>query len=292
MSSISRSRRASPSRSTGRARCCCSARRTSTTTTFRQTMSVIVKHRTDLDTVAARVGVKLEPGAAAGDEPAPRHASRRHRGHDQRARAMPPAKGDLRRMPEHGPGGLDGELLAFAEDLREEGVRRRHLGDARRVRRAGARLLDATRARSGRRSRRRSPSRPRTAGCSTSCSSASSSARPRPRRSAWRSPSRRRATGERRDRPRRAAPADRRRRCGRAPSATLRDLARLAIAAFGRGEGSGVLGVDVQRIRRALGLRTEPQPELPSRRPAPPRRAARAAAALRAAPAPRARARR
>jgi uncharacterized protein with von Willebrand factor type A (vWA) domain len=45
--------------------------------------------------------------------------------------------------------------------------------------------------------------------------------------------------------------------------ATLRDLARLAIAAFGRGEGSGVLGVDVQRIRRALGLRTEAQPALP-----------------------------
>jgi uncharacterized protein with von Willebrand factor type A (vWA) domain len=39
----------------------------------------------------------------------------------------------------------------------------------------------------------------------------------------------------------------------------MRDLARLAIAAFGRrGEGSGVLGVDVQRIRRALGLRSEP----------------------------------
>ncbi len=31
--------------------------------TFKQTMSVIVKHRTDLDTVAARVGVKLEPAA-------------------------------------------------------------------------------------------------------------------------------------------------------------------------------------------------------------------------------------
>jgi hypothetical protein len=46
--------------------------------------------------------------------------------------------------------------------------------------------------------------------------------------------------------------------------ATLRDLARLAISAFGGGEGSGVLGVDVQRIRRALGLRTEPQPDLPS----------------------------
>jgi uncharacterized protein len=35
----------------------------------------------------------------------------------------------------------------------------------------------------------------------------------------------------------------------------MRDLARLAVAAFGqRGEGSGVIGVDVQRIRRALGL--------------------------------------
>ncbi len=45
--------------------------------------------------------------------------------------------------------------------------------------------------------------------------------------------------------------------------AALRDLARLAIAAFGRGEGSGVLGVDVQRIRRALGLRPEPRPDLP-----------------------------
>ena len=41
--------------------------------------------------------------------------------------------------------------------------------------------------------------------------------------------------------------------------AAMRDLARLAIAAFGRrGQGSGVLGVDVQRIRRSLGLRSEP----------------------------------
>src|SRR5438270_1257189 len=31
--------------------------------TFRETMSVIVKHRTDIDTVAARVGVKLDPAA-------------------------------------------------------------------------------------------------------------------------------------------------------------------------------------------------------------------------------------
>ncbi len=44
----------------------------------------------------------------------------------------------------------------------------------------------------------------------------------------------------------------------------MRDLARLAIAALARRqEGSGVIGVDVQRIRRALGLRAEPQPELP-----------------------------
>ena len=49
------------------------------------------------------------------------------------------------------------------------------------------------------------------------------------------------------------------RRSARGDEAALRDLARLAIAAFGRrGEGSGVLGVDVQRIRRALGLRSEP----------------------------------
>ena len=48
----------------------------------------------------------------------------------------------------------------------------------------------------------------------------------------------------------------------------MRDLARLAIAAFGRqGEGSGVIGVDVQRIRRALGLRSTPrQGETPEER--------------------------
>src|SRR3954453_22974778 len=46
--------------------------------------------------------------------------------------------------------------------------------------------------------------------------------------------------------------------------ALMRDLARLAIAAFARqGEGSGVIGVDVQRIRRSLALRADPQPELP-----------------------------
>ena len=52
--------------------------------------------------------------------------------------------------------------------------------------------------------------------------------------------------------------------------ARLRDLARLALAALGRSaEGSGVVGIDVQRIRRALGLRSDPQPDYP---PGDPRR--------------------
>jgi len=42
----------------------------------------------------------------------------------------------------------------------------------------------------------------------------------------------------------------------------MRDLARLAIAAFGRqGEGSGVVGVDVQRIRRTLELSAGSRPQ-------------------------------
>jgi uncharacterized protein with von Willebrand factor type A (vWA) domain len=53
-----------------------------------------------------------------------------------------------------------------------------------------------------------------------------------------------------------------------ADEGAMRDLARMAIAAFGRqGQGSGVIGVDVQRIRRALGLKSEPQPELPPEDP-------------------------
>ena len=46
----------------------------------------------------------------------------------------------------------------------------------------------------------------------------------------------------------------------------MRDLARLAIAAFGReGAGSGVIGVDVQRIRRTLGLKGQSEQEMASR---------------------------
>jgi uncharacterized protein len=50
----------------------------------------------------------------------------------------------------------------------------------------------------------------------------------------------------------------------------LRDLARLAIAAFGREEGSGVVGVDVQRIRRSLGLSSGSQPPTESGEERPP----------------------
>ncbi len=51
----------------------------------------------------------------------------------------------------------------------------------------------------------------------------------------------------------------------------MRDLARLAIAAFGRqGEGSGVVGVDVQRIRRTLGLAAGTQPPVEEGEEAPP----------------------
>ncbi|HEX8067816.1 MAG TPA: VWA domain-containing protein [Thermoleophilaceae bacterium] len=50
----------------------------------------------------------------------------------------------------------------------------------------------------------------------------------------------------------------------------MRDMARLAIAAFGRqGEGSGVIGVDVQRIRRALELRGEAAGRDPDQLPPP-----------------------
>ena len=67
----------------------------------------------------------------------------------------------------------------------------------------------------------------------------------------------------------------------------MRDAARLAIAAFGRqGEGSGVVGVDVQRIRRTLGLQAgarEADGDAPAAR-------SRADPGLRAPPAARARA--
>ena len=232
---------------------------------FRSTLSIIVKHRTDLDTVAERVGVRLGVGSRT------------------LSRSRPASSRSRRSCAAEGLAVGTSELLdAFARARRG---------------RAGPRSR-----RSARRSPPRSPSRPRTGASSTSCSSASSSAPPRRRR--W---SRACARG-----PRAPAAEDEDGITGGeqidydnlreqliqairdGDESAMRDLARLAIVAFGRrGEGSGVLGVDVQRIRRALGLRSEPGGPVPrdGRRAAPAAADARPDPALRAAPAARARAR-
>ena len=105
---------------------------------FRSTMSIIVKHRTDLDIVAERVGVKLGIGAGVSFD-AQLLGLRRG---PARARAWRSGTSEL----------LDG------------------------VRGAAARSAGRSPASSARRSPRRSPSRPRTGASSTSSSSASSSA--------------------------------------------------------------------------------------------------------------------
>ena len=270
--STSRSRPRSPSRSTGRARCCCSAPTTSTPTTFRETMSIIVKHRTDLDIVAERVGVKLqELGTACADLGG--------------------------RMPEAGPPGLRRPGARLRRGARAEGVAIGTSRAARRLRRARRGRLDrrgalprGARRHAGQvpggparlRPRLRPLLLPRRRGrgrAPRASASRSGSARRRGRATRARSTSTRCAS----DRPGDAATAPRR-RCATSPGWR-------SPPSGAEGEGSGVIGVDVQRIRRALGLRSEPQPELPAGRPAPRGHAARGAAPLRGAPAPRARAR-
>ena len=214
---------------------------------FADTMSIIVKHRTDLDVVAERVGMKLARPAAC-------HARRLAGARRSTAAATP-----TRRRP-----GLSARILELGEELRGEGVARRHQRAARRLRRPARGALDASPSTSRRAWPRRWPSPRRTGGSSTSSSTASSSAPPR-----WRPCARAITEGGGMD----AEGAELnletlRQQIAQAlrdgQEALMRDLARLAIAAFGRqGEGSGVIGVDVQRIRRALGLRAEPQPDLP-----------------------------
>ena len=157
--------------------------------------------------------------------------------------------------------GLAPKLLEFCEELRRRGRRGRDLGDPRRLRGAGAGALDGPRR------------LPRGAGGDD--------------RQVAGGPARLRAALRPLLLPRRRGRGGRARRSARASSATraasgststscasavrqaivdgndgeMRDLARLAIAAFGRrGEGSGVIGVDVQRIRRTLGLTAGTQP--------------------------------
>ena len=211
--------------------------------TFRETMSVIVKHRTDLDTVAARVGVKLEPGGRC---------------------PPPPSRRIYGGIPDRGARRAStGQLLAFAEDLREEGVAvgtseildafealehvpwsEQHdfkealaatLAKSPEDRRVFELVFDrfffrAAEAEAARRQHHRGATSVGDGRCEINLDTL-----------------RQQIAAALRD----------------GSDAALRDLARLAIAAFGQGEGSGVLGVDVQRIRRALGLRAEPQPDLP-----------------------------
>ena len=206
---------------------------------FEQTMSIIVKHRTDIDLVAERVGVQAR-----------RRASRARR----RSRRL------SRPRPGRASAGLAPRLVAFCEELRSEGVAvgTSEILDA--FEALGGRAVDRAAPTSARRWPRRSPSRRRTGACSSCSSTATSSAPPRPRRSSARiarSAATRAASGS-------TSTSCARRSARRSPTGDdgeMRDLARLAIAAFGRrGEGSGVVGVDVQRIRRTLGLQASGAP--------------------------------
>ena len=164
-------------------------------------------------------------------------------------------------IPDRGPGGFDGELLAFAEELREEGmaVGTSELLDAFAALEQvswtdqdefkGA--LAATLA--------KSPEDERTFELVFERFFFRAAEAEAARRKISEGPSRAGEFDVDLDSLRQQIAAALR----EGSEAALRDLARLAIAAFGRGEGSGVLGVDVQRIRRALGLRTDPQPDLP-----------------------------
>jgi hypothetical protein len=165
------------------------------------------------------------------------------------------------RIPERGPGGFDGQLLAFAEELRDEGMA---LGTSELLDAFAALeqvpwtsqadfkgALSATLAKSPEDGRMFELVFERFFFRAAEAEAA--------RQEISESPSRPDAFNVDLDALRQQIAAALR----EGNEATLRDLARLAIAAFGKGEGSGVLGVDVQRIRRALGLRTEPQPDLP-----------------------------
>jgi uncharacterized protein len=165
------------------------------------------------------------------------------------------------RIPERGPGGFDGQLLAFAEELREEGMA---LGTSELLDAFAALeqvpwtsqadfkgALSATLAKSPEDGRMFELVFERFFFRAAEAEAA--------RQEISESPSSPDAFNVDLDALRQQIAAALR----EGNEATLRDLARLAIAAFGKGEGSGVLGVDVQRIRRALGLRTEPQPDLP-----------------------------
>ena len=221
--------------------------------TFTETMSVIVKHRTDIDVVAERVGLKLGPCRVAGSRcrarrrdraggarPAPARASARscaaRASRSARPSCSTPSRslGEVRwTAPEDFREALAATLAKSQEDRRVFELvfdrfffRAAELAAVARGRRARASGVDAGRAR--------------------------------------------------RARPRDAARADRARRCATATRARMRDLARMAIAAFGA-PGRG-LGRD-RRRRPAHPPRARPARRAAARpgrgRPAPRRPPAR-----------------
>ena len=210
-----------------------------------RTMSIIVKHRTDLDLVAERVGVKLGDGVLGAPQASGRNPALYGGMPRRRARRDGAAAARVRRRAAHR--GRGGGHLRAARRLRR--ARRRELdlagGLPRGARRdAGQVAGGPPRARRAVRPLLLPRGRARGGGPRASPRSASRAAR-------------RLDLEALRERIRDAIRAG--------SDGEMRDLARLAIAAFGRqGEGSGVIGVDVQRIRRTLGLRGERQPAAPS----------------------------
>ena len=220
-----------------------------------KTMSIIVKHRTDLDLVAERVGVKLGDGVVGTLRPLAAASSRLGR----LRRRNPALYGGMPAAP--GPDGMAPRLLEFADELRREGVA---VGTSE--------LLDAFQALDA----VSWTSRPdfHSALAATLAKSQEDRHvldvlfdrfffRAVEREAIEQGLREERFSGAQeidlealRERIREAV------RAGN--DGDMRDLARLAIAAFGRqGEGSGVIGVDVQRIRRTLGLKGEnPNSEL------------------------------
>ena len=142
---------------------------------FEQSISILVKHRTDIDLVAERVGVRLAEATGTGSrQRTPEAGADRDavmadaRPTGQSSRPAPPG---WRRScsPSARSCGARGSRSAPRRSSTPSPPWRRSPGPSRRT--------------FARRWRRRSPSRRRTGGSSSCCSSATSSAAPRPRRS-------------------------------------------------------------------------------------------------------------
>ncbi len=243
------------------------AERDSGQATFRETMSVIVKHRTDLDTVAERVGCPSSPMPA----PTPRKGQNLFGG-----------------TREQRPGGVRRQVAGVRRGAAGGRSRDRHLGAARRVRGAGPCLVDGA-DRLPRDARRNARQVPR--GSSRVRAGVRSVLLPRRRgggdaKGGHRGGREAMATAPRSTSTRcvsrsRSAP-------GRSDAA-MRDLARLAIAAFSARRGLGRTRCRRPTDPPAWGCAQSPSQSSRTTTPAS-RSQARSVKAFRAAPAARARA--